>query len=527
MSDVAGPQAIEAHSRASSRRVWNLEPRELAMLAGILAGSAIIYMPSLRNGWVWDDNAEIVDNTALESWRGIGRSFIHDSWWFRDPQHLPQSAYYRPLEDAWFGINRMILGVHPVAWHLEKIAIELIAVTIAFRLAQLLTRNTTIALVTAGIFALLPANAESVVWVSSIPEPLTGIFEMGALCCFIERKPGRGLSRGMVFALMLYAGALLSHETAILFWLIVGAYLFLIERKSIGVSMRLAAPFMLLAVAYLIARLNALGTSYFIGHPHSTPMAVALGWAKMPAAHGPLDVIMTAPVVLLYYLGVLAVPAMAGPTHDVGWITGMSAITFLAAAVIAMLAVIVLALIGRSPDKRLYLFCAAWSLIAIAPSMSLRELTVLVQDRLLYVPAFGWSLALGIVAVRLADASPRARNAVAGAFAVWLLACTLAVVRLERYWHDDVTYFSRCVAIAPHNAEYLRQLVDKLNDRGYLTAAMERLRNAIKLEPDNCKLHQKLADQYALMQRGDDFREESLKVHALATKERALGNQAR
>jgi tetratricopeptide (TPR) repeat protein len=159
--------------------------------------------------------------------------------------------------------------------------------------------------------------------------------------------------------------------------------------------------------------------------------------------------------------------------------------------------------------------------------MSLRELTVLVQDRLLYVPAFGWSLALGIVAVRLADASPHARNAVAGAFAVWLLACTLAVVRLERYWHDDVTYFSRCVAIAPHNAEYLRQLVDKLNDRGYLTAAMERLRNAIKLEPDNYKLHQKLADQYALMQRGDDFREESLKVHALATKERALGNQAR
>ena len=56
---------------------------------------------------------------------------------------------------------------------------------------------------------------------------------------------------------------------------------------------------------------------------------------------------------------------------------------------------------------------------------------------------------------------------------------------------------------------------------------MNRLRDAINVEPDDYNLHEKLADQYGLMQRGDDFRKESLKVHALAIKERALGNQAR
>ncbi len=102
--------------------------------------------------------------------------------------------------------------------------LELIGVMLCFRLAQLLTRNTAIALLAAAIFALLPANVESVVWNSAIGEPLSAIFEMGALCCLIKRKPGS--SRGMVLALMLYAGALLSHETAVLFWLVVAAYVF-------------------------------------------------------------------------------------------------------------------------------------------------------------------------------------------------------------------------------------------------------------------------------------------------------------
>ncbi len=115
----------------------------------------------------------------------------------------------------------MILGNHPAAWHLEKIVVELIAVMLCFRLAQLLTRSTAIALLTAAIFGLLPANVEAVVWASAIGEPLSAIFEMGALCCLINREPGQRWSRGLVFALVLYAGALLSHETAVLFWLIV------------------------------------------------------------------------------------------------------------------------------------------------------------------------------------------------------------------------------------------------------------------------------------------------------------------
>src|SRR5271156_2463671 len=174
---VREPQPIEWRSHAGVSRLWNLEPRETAMLATILVATALVYIPSIGYGWVYDDKAQIVNHNLLQTWAGIGKSFIYDSWWFRDPGNLPQSSYYRPLQAAWFGLNYKLIGLHPLAWHLEKIALELIGVTLCFRLAQLLTRNTTIALLAAAIFGLLPANIESVVWNSAIGEPLSTLFE--------------------------------------------------------------------------------------------------------------------------------------------------------------------------------------------------------------------------------------------------------------------------------------------------------------------------------------------------------------
>jgi hypothetical protein len=78
--------------------LWNLEPRELAVLATILLATALIYIPSIRYGWVWDDKAQTIQARDLHSLAGIGKSFIYDSWCFRDPTDLPQSAYYRPFQ---------------------------------------------------------------------------------------------------------------------------------------------------------------------------------------------------------------------------------------------------------------------------------------------------------------------------------------------------------------------------------------------------------------------------------------------
>ena len=106
------------------------------MLAGILLTTVVIYLPSLRNGWVLDDRHEFIDNKLIHSWSFVWNSFRCDLWWFRNPAQLPQSPYYRPIENVWFAVNGFLFGTHPALWHLAKIILNVVVVALCFRLAQ-------------------------------------------------------------------------------------------------------------------------------------------------------------------------------------------------------------------------------------------------------------------------------------------------------------------------------------------------------------------------------------------------------
>ena len=510
-------------SDAPVSRLWGLEPRELAILAAILLATALVYLPSLRYGWVWDDKCPNRGATALHSWSGVAKSFIYDSWWFRDPTILPQSAYYRPFQAAWFGLNYLILGLHPAAWHLEKIVLELIAVILCFRLAQLLTNNTTIALLTAAIFGLMPANVESVVWNSAIGEPLSTIFEMGAMCFFIQRRPG--FSRQLIFALMCYAGALLSHETAILFWLIVAAYLFEIEKKTLGESLKLAGPFLLLAFLYLVrtSQCSSGGITCSRGRISSGRALPSDGKSRISHMDRSTS-ILTLPSVLLTYLADLAIPGIAAPAHSTVWVTSLSPTTF---------------------DVRRHTRAACGRCFHAGPQQSgsphlsfLRSVGAY-RDSARNEPQGTGDAGRGprplfaVVCVepraggdRNSDCVAAARapaRLICGAIALLLLANAVAIARLERYWHDNVTFLSEVVLRTNYDAEYLSGLVDVLNYSGHPDQALEVILKAVANDPDNIYLHSKLAGQYGMMQRSDEFVAEISKVREL----RAAASRAR
>jgi hypothetical protein len=97
--------AISNDEAAAGTLFWGLDRRQAAILGAILVATFAIYLPSLRNGWVFDDWEEFVDNKLIHSWSFVWNSFIYDSWWFKNPHNLPQSVYYRPLENAWFAAN--------------------------------------------------------------------------------------------------------------------------------------------------------------------------------------------------------------------------------------------------------------------------------------------------------------------------------------------------------------------------------------------------------------------------------------
>jgi len=150
-------------------------------------GTSTVYLRCLSNTWVYDDIPEIVKNPYIGRWSFIWNSFRYDSWWFRAPQHLPQSVYYRPLQNTWFAINYCVFGLNSVGWHLSQVVLHAIAIVLVFRIAQLISRSPATALLTAALFGLLPVHVEPIVWTSSIPEPLAATFMFGSFLIYLSR----------------------------------------------------------------------------------------------------------------------------------------------------------------------------------------------------------------------------------------------------------------------------------------------------------------------------------------------------
>ena len=507
--------AASSDETARTRLIWGLSPREAAILAAILIVTIAVYLPSLRNGWVLDDHSEFVDNKLIHTWSFVWNSLRYDVWWFRDPLRLPQSPYYRPLENEWFAANAFLFGTNPALWHLAKIVVHVIVVALCFRLAQLLAGDVTVGLLTAAIFALMPANVGAVVFASAIPEPLSTAFELGAMICIVGQKPDS--SRRLLAAAMLYACALLTHESAILFPLIVAAYFYIFVTRRLGSILRRLAPFAIVLIAYMCARVYALGLDSLFGlHLRTTGTLFARGLVGWRPTHSAAQLLMTLPRALLTYLAVLTVPGVAGPAHDVSWITNLGPIVFIDAAALLILAAVAFVLARRSPSRDIYLFCAIWMVLTMAPALNLNSILWLVDDRYLYAPSFGWSLAVAVTAVAIASTGSIARNVVGFALATTLALYLVSTVSVQRYWHDDVAFFSRVVEIAPDVAQNQLDLAAALNRDGQSEEAARALEGAVALDPDDAHTHLKLAQQYQKLGRELDFEREFQKFNELS-----------
>ena len=152
----------------------------------------------------------------------------------------------------------------------------------------------------------------------------------------------------------------------------------------------------------------------------------------------------------------------------------------------------------------------------MGPALNLNGLLWLVDDRYLYAPSFGWSLAVAVAAMEIASVGSTARNAVGAVLAMSLVFYVLSIVRIERYWHDDVAYFNRSVEIAPNISEYQLDLAAALNRAGKLDEAARALERAASLNPNDAPTHLKLAQQYQRLGRELDFAREFQKFNELS-----------
>lgn len=456
------------------------------MLAVIVCLTVLVSLRSLSNGFVFDDLDVIQRNPLIGHWSFVWKSFFHDVWWFRNPAKLPQSSYYRPLQNLWFALGFHLFGYSPIAWHAAKILLHLVVVLLAFRAAVLLSGDVTVGLLSALLFSVLPAHAEVVTWISSIPEPMAAGFELAAFSLAVESPKDRRMLLGSVAC---FVAALLSYEGAIVFPVLLGAYLLIFgergelesDHHSLTIQQILmrCAPYLGACVGYLIARYLVMG---LYGVTYSAA-GLAAGYAQ-PVG----ELLATMPEVMLYYIAMLGVPWLAGPAHPLDWVSSFfSPHFYVPLALLLLLATSGWMAARHSPRRKLYIFCAIWFFVSIAPMMNLGGVWDLVQDRYLYLAALGWCVIAADCLVRWSRSGNRMLwSSVA---ALMLIAWCLSFWKVEGYWKDQLTMYKARTIMAPQATRWHYDLYAEYLHRNDFRGSEHELEEMLRLKPSNRKYH--------------------------------------
>jgi tetratricopeptide (TPR) repeat protein len=414
----------------------------------VAAAAALPYLQTLVFGFVFDDHGQIVGNPRVQSWSHLGGYFTGDVW--RSPAGFPGN-YYRPLFLLWLLVNHTLFDAWPAGWHLTSVGLHVLASLLVWLIARRLG-GPAVGVIAGVLFAVHPIHVEAVAWISGATEPLLAVFLLAAFWCYLEGR--RALS------LLAYALALLSKETAVVLPLLVAVHAWATTpRDRARGALAAAAPYLLLAGIYALARQAALG---------------GLGHARRPIPLGTMA--LTWPLLLFTYLKKLFWPVGLSAFDDTRYVQGVDLVHFaLPCLALAAVAAALIVLARRSALAGVIALAALWMLIPILPvlntSVFFREL---VHDRYLYLPSVGFAILIAV----LARGVPVAIAAV--------VACLLSslAVRETIPWATDRRLYERGVAAAPGSAMARHGLAVEMDKLGRDDLAQALLEDNVARDPE-------------------------------------------
>jgi hypothetical protein len=491
-----------------------------------------VYSRSLDFQFVLDDHRFTADPRIQES--GHVWDYFANYVWAQFTGSPP--SFYRPVFVLWMRISFLLSALSPWGWHLLSIAKHLAVAALLGLLTLQLLRDSTAALMAATLFALHPAQTESVSWVT-VPDPLMSAGVLGALLCYLkyleanvragaqtlrrksrkthERKTPRRSIAWLVASVAAYFAALLAKETAIIFpAVIVGLDLSLmpsldspkargrsaIAGTSVSRAFRHVAPFLCVTMLYLAMRFNALGSTLGAATQHLSWSTVTLSW----------------PATLWFYVKVLFWPvrshSFADPTLVEVFSVRSVALPLLglisAAAIMAgaMFWVWNNARRELSEEETLGVRTAlvAGTLLMVLPLLLTLNLNALnpgdfLHGRYTYLPLAG----LMLLAATLCRTAGKLRPfllCAGGAIAIAFAALTFVQ---EKQWKNDATVFTIAHELAPQNGPVARNLADthvqaalKLDEEGRCSEAIPVFEQVTDRYPHDWYAWAGLADCY-------------------------------
>ena len=378
---------------------WALRPI-LTLAAAVL----LAFGGSLTGSFHLDDYS-LLNNPLMTGAAGFGRIWT--------------LSLTRPLTNVTFWFNYQLHATQPLGYHVVNLLVHCAAVLLLFAALRLLI-NQTAAFWAAAIFAVHPAQSETVAYVFARSGELSAAFCLAALYFWVHGR--------RVWTLVLFALALLCKEDCVTFPL----FLLLLERwrnRPQAESLRSLAAMFALALAAGARAYWATAITPKSGAGFTAGVSVS----QYFFSQGPA---------ILRYIRLIIAPwgFTIEPSLNLSPQYVLSSWTLLLATAAA--------LVYFYRKQRQWAFWTIIGFVLLLPSSSIFPAADLTADRRLYLPMVAFSAALGTMAATLPRAAP---------YAVVIVCAVLSIFRMN-VWSTEESLWREAVERSPTHVRPLLQL---------------------------------------------------------------------
>jgi protein O-mannosyl-transferase len=467
----AAEQATEASQDA---RLSNSRDAKVFLVLILLA--ALPYLNTLRNGFVYDDNTQVLNNPYVQDFGRVREIFSTTVWSYVGTQGV--TNYYRPMMTFSYLVLYQAFGPMAYPYHLVSVLLHAGIVCLVFVLLLKLTRHRLMALVAAGFFALHPVHTESVAWIAAVTDLQLTLFFLLAFLFYLQsadprdaRKPAMQAAMTAAFVL-----AVTSKEQSLMLPVLATVYehFFREDRVQSTFGQKVGRYYLLWLVtaAYLFFRIR------FFGALAPVLQISDLTWPQT---------ILSSVSLVGQYIGKLLWPAQLCAFYVFKRSTSLFEPRVLAGLlVLLMLTALFVILWKRS---RTTAFAVIWMLVTLAPVLNPRWMAANVfTERYLYLPSVGFCWLVAWAWTLLWDAgaqSPARRKALSGALLLLGMACCARIVTRNTDWSDDVTLYAQTLKISPGAYHIRNNLGTVLWKQGKTSDAEAEWQRALELQPKN------------------------------------------
>jgi tetratricopeptide (TPR) repeat protein len=201
----------------------------------LVAATVWVFWPALHGDWLWDDDLDITANAITRSPGGLW------SIWF-----VPGSQFdYYPIKASVQWVQWHLWGADTLGYHLTNVILHLAGALLVWGLLRKFGLK--FAWLGGMLFAVHPANVESVAWIAELKNVLSLPPLLVAMIAWIDYGE-RGRRRDYLLALLFFFLALLCKTSVVMFPFVILLYAWWKQGKIGPADLKSSTPFFVISL---------------------------------------------------------------------------------------------------------------------------------------------------------------------------------------------------------------------------------------------------------------------------------------